>query len=336
MCVTSAALQVPDSPTRRRRGFPPHGCDYHYYLCRHIRRLPFSFDRVRNQPVAPTPASLTLGTPLEGIDAGAFSVTRSAYEPGQRLPSHAHELASATMVLRGSVTERVAGRRLECRDDRLLLRPAGVIHENVYGEHGAECVIVGARAEWVATDRLALSVFSAPCVAAGGTPLAVARRMRRELRVGDAAAALAIEGLALELVAAAARRLDAHGVRTAPPWLRAVRERLHDDYATVFRLQVLARQAGVHPVHLTRAFRQCFGCSPGEYVRQRRIDRACAELADSDRSIAAIALDAGFSSPSHFATAFRRATGLTPSEYRAATQAPRSRADLRSLRMFRS
>jgi AraC family transcriptional regulator len=274
----------------------------------------------RDLPVRNTPSSLTLGTPLERVDAGAFTVTRSAYGAGQRLPSHAHELASATMVLRGSVVERVAGRRLECRDDRFLVRPAAVLHENVYGDLGAECVIVGARAEWVASDRVARGVFGTPSLATAGTPLAIARRMRRELGVGDDAATLAIEGLALELIAAAARQLHAPRVQSAPAWLRAVRERLHDDYAKGIRLHVMAREAGVHPVHLTRAFRQCFGCSPGEYARQRRIDRACAELAESDRPIAAIALDAGFSSPSHFATAFRRTTSMTPRDYRTAAQ----------------
>jgi AraC family transcriptional regulator len=111
-----------------------------------------------------------------------------------------------------------------------------------------------------------------------------------------------------------------------------VREQLHDDSATALRLHVIAQRAGVHPVHLTRAFRQCFGCSPGDYVRQRRIDRACVALTESDRSITTIALDAGFSSPSHFATAFRRATGMTPRDYRSTAQSATSRAK----GMFRS
>jgi AraC family transcriptional regulator len=267
-----------------------------------------------------TPSSLTLGTALECVEAGPFTVTRSAYAPGQRLPSHAHDLASAMLLLRGSVVERVAGRRLECRDDRFVVRPAAVVHENVYGDHGAECVCVGAHPNWVASDRIASRVFGTPGIAVAGTPLAIARRIRRELTVGDEAAPLAIEGLALELVAIAARQLDAPRVLSAPAWLRAVRERLHDDDAKGIRIHVMARDAGVHPVHLTRAFRQCFGCSPGEYARQRRIDRACVELAASDRSIAAIALDAGFASPSHFATAFRKATSMTPRGYRMAAQ----------------
>jgi AraC family transcriptional regulator len=267
-----------------------------------------------------TPTRLTLGTLLERVEAGAFTVTRSTYARRQHLPSHAHELASATIVLRGGVTERVGRDRFECGREQLLVRPAAVVHSNVYWDAGAECVIIGARPEWVATDAIARAVFSAPTLAPSPVSRVVGQRIRRELGIGDDASTLAIEGLAFELVAAAARTLNGPRGQAAPAWLRAVREQLHDDFASTIRLWVLARAAGVHPVHLTRAFRKCFGCSPGEYVRQRRIDHACRLLAESDRSITAVALDAGFSSPSHFATAFRRATGSSPRGYRLAAQ----------------
>ena len=263
-----------------------------------------------------TATGLTLGTSLERVEAGMFTVTRSAYTPGQFLRAHTHDLACATIVLRGGVTERVDGRRFECTRDRFLVRPASVVHENRYGATGAECVLVAVRPEWLARDHVMRDVFRAPAIAPAPAPLMIARRIRRERRMGDRAATLAIEGLALELIAVAARQLDARDRRVPPPWLRAVRARLHDDFASDVRLDAIAREASVHPVHLARAFRQCYGCSPGEYVRQRRIDHACTELADSARSIAEIAMNAGFASPSHFATAFRRATGVTPTEYR--------------------
>ena len=267
-----------------------------------------------------TPTRLTLGTLLERVETGAFTVTRSTYAPRQRLSSHAHELASATVVLRGGVTERVGRQRFDCGLERLLVRPAAVVHSNAYWETGAECVIIGARPEWVATDTIALAVFGAPALSSVAASRTIGQRIRRELGIGDDASTLAIEGLAFELVAVAARTLRDPHVRAAPRWLCAVREQLHDDFASTIRLHVIARAAGVHPVHLTRAFRQCFGCSPGEYVRQRRIDHACVLLAESDRPITAVALEAGFSSPSHFATAFRRMTGSSPREYRLAAQ----------------
>jgi AraC family transcriptional regulator len=264
-----------------------------------------------------SPCPFTLGRALDRVDAGPFTITRSSYAAGQVLPAHAHAQASATIVMRGVVTERVDGRRFECNRDRFLVRPAELVHDNAYGPRGAECLIVSATTEWVARDHIARRVFDVPRVSPAHAPLLVARRMWRELLVGDDASALAIEGLTLELIATTARQVAGGHQRAVPPWLRTVRDRLHHDFATPVRLTALAAEAGVHAVHLTRAFRQCFGCSPGEYVRQRRLDRASMDLVASDRSVAEIALDAGFASPSHFATAFRRATGVSPSEFRA-------------------
>lgn len=314
-CITTAALRPSDmSRSQPGRRSPPQ------LQLRDRTRHP-----LHPWHVTSTTARITLGTALDRIDVGAFTVTRSTYEPGQMLPSHIHADACATIVMRGSVSERVGSRRFECHREQFLVRPAKVVHENVYGPVGAECMLVSARAEWVESDQAASALFRSPGSARAPATLSVARRIGRELRLGDRAAALAIEGLTLELMAVAARRLDDRQYRAVPAWLHSVRERLHDDCSSDLRLYVIAREVGVHPVHLTRAFRQHFACSPGEYVRQRRIDSACAELADSDRSISEIALDAGFSSPSHFATAFRRSTGVTPSDYRAAAQ-----------RMFRS
>ena len=240
------------------------------------------------------------------------------YGAGQVLPSHAHPVASATIVLQGVVTERVGGRRFECGRDRFLIRPAGVTHDNQYGPRGAECMIVSAPAEWVAGDRVARTVFDVPRVSPAQAPLLVARRIRRELGIGDDASSLAIEGLALELVASTARQLAEHRSAPVPRWLRLVRERLREELGNGVRLSALARDVGVHPVHLARSFRRSFGCTPGEFVRQCRLDRASEHLIHSTRPIAEIAVDAGFSSPSHFATAFRRATGMSPRGFRSA------------------
>ena len=174
--------------------------------------LPFSCrskSRYRARTACKRPLyRLTLGTPLGRVDAGAFIVTRSVYQPGQVLPLHSHAHASATVVLHGTVSEHVGGRRFECGPDRFLVRPAAAVHGNVYGPCGAECLIVGAHAEWVASDSVARDVFGAPRVASAPALLVVARRIRREMHIGDRAAELAVEGLALEVIAAAARQLS--------------------------------------------------------------------------------------------------------------------------------
>jgi transcriptional regulator GlxA family with amidase domain len=47
-----------------------------------------------------------------------------------------------------------------------------------------------------------------------------------------------------------------------------------------------------------------------------RVETACRQLAETDRTIAAIAVDAGFHDHAHFTRCFREIQGLTPSKYR--------------------
>jgi AraC family transcriptional regulator len=132
----------------------------------------------------------------------------------------------------------------------------------------------------------------------------------------DQAAPLAIEGLLLELLAAGARRSSVRGPGTQPAWLGDVLEILHGDTASHWTLSHLAAAVQVHPVTLARAFRRARACSVGEYVRRLRIERAAQELGGTTRSIAEIAMTAGFADQSHFSNVFRRHTGMSPSAFR--------------------
>src|SRR5690606_30428636 len=89
----------------------------------------------------------------------------------------------------------------------------------------------------------------------GGELAFIARKIWRELGASDAAAPLALEGLVLELIAGLVRQSssDSSGSATRPPaWLRAVRERLHEQRVPLVSLQSLAADVGVHPATLTR------------------------------------------------------------------------------------
>ncbi len=70
----------------------------------------------------------------------------------------------------------------------------------------------------------------------------------------------------------------------------------------------LARDAGVHPVHLARAFRKAEKLTPGEYLQRLRVRAACHRLRERDYSLAAIAMECGFADQSHFARVFKKLT----------------------------
>jgi AraC family transcriptional regulator len=140
----------------------------------------------------------------------------------------------------------------------------------------------------------------------------------------DEISPLAIEALALELLAEGAR-LAPNVVTTAPPpWLQQIDDLLRSEFIEPLTLDRIAGSVGVHPSHLARVFRRAHGCTVGDYLRNLRIEFACDRLRTTDASLVEIALAAGFSDQSHFSKTFKRQTGMSPAIFKKSFRARKS------------
>jgi AraC family transcriptional regulator len=255
------------------------------------------------------------GRAIKSLTVSDFILTETAFDAHAQLPRHAHENSYFCFVLQGVYTERYGNREVVCRPSALTFRASCQTHEDLV--HNADCRVFVMEIPpcWIdklRADSLTLKSTSEFC---GGALPRLCARLNREFHKTDSAAKLAIEGLALELLAEAARQ-PSGGIRTAPPWLRQAREMIVEHFPETLTLTQIAAQVGVHPVYLATAFRQKFGVTIGEFVRKLRIEHACAELMKGDLSLAGIALQAGFVDQSHFSKVFKLYVGTTPSNYR--------------------
>ena len=119
----------------------------------------------------------------------------------------------------------------------------------------------------------------------------------------------------LELLVAMQRR-TVYATRNIPSWLLKIRERLTDHCADAPSLSMMAAEAGVHPAHVSRAFRHHFHCTITEYARKIRIARAEEYLSATEMPLAEVAMLVGYSDQSHFSAAFKRERGIPPARYR--------------------
>jgi AraC family transcriptional regulator len=133
----------------------------------------------------------------------------------------------------------------------------------------------------------------------------------------DTASELAIEANILEMLVLASRARAQKTPGAPPPWLQRVHGILHDRLSEHICLSWLAEVACVHVGHLARVFREYYGCSIGEYVRQLRVEAACQDLSRSNKPISAIAATAGFYDQAHFTNVFKTHVGVTPGQFRA-------------------
>ena len=255
------------------------------------------------------------------LDLDAFRVTEARFPARARLAPHVHDRAAFAVMLEGSFDLSITNRVYPCEPGSAVSEPAEERHGNVLGTAGARVVVVQPAPD--AVDRLGPCgrLFDEVRHASRSPVRGLAASIARELRAPDSATPFAVEGLVLEMLALASRQeyLDrtARG-RTVPPWLARTRDVLHERFRDPPPLGDLAREAGIHPDHLARAFRTRFGVPVGTYVRRLRLEWAMSRLDGTADPIGRIALGAGFADQSHFTRVFKRHTGLTPGEYRRA------------------
>jgi AraC family transcriptional regulator len=214
-----------------------------------------------------------------------------------------------TIVLAGSLHERVGSVEETAHPLSLVIKPIDVEHENRFGAGGvqtlqlqldpdeaADLARVHAsmrRWRWIHCGFFARPFLTLARILAGRDQPAM------ELAAGDALAAIDFP----------------EPLPGSPPAaIRRVKSRL-DDETRPPRVRDLAREAGMHPVYLARLFRRCFGTSMGQYLRRRRIHTVIDCLGEDRRPLSSVAHEAGFADHAHMCRAFQAETGMTPSAY---------------------
>jgi AraC family transcriptional regulator len=234
----------------------------------------------------------------------------------KKLPSHSHELPFFALLLEGEYGECYERRERQFRPFTIHFRPAGIPHQDEVGPHGVRFFEIEIRSSWrqrLADCSAALDLAHDDC--SGGQLLWLGMTMFREFQGAAGAEDLLVESLLAEMLAQVARTRR-ENVTQPPAWLGRILEKLAAEYSERLTLDELSREAGVHPVHLSRVFRKCVGEGIGERVHRLRIRAACEQMLAPETSMADISLASGFSDQSHFTRAFRKATGMTPAAFR--------------------
>ena len=91
---------------------------------------------------------------------------------------------------------------------------------------------------------------------------------------------------------------------------------MEDNLTETIDYDVVAAQSYSSSYHFQRVFSILCGFTVGEYIRNRRLTLAGAELAINDAKVIDVALKYGYESPDSFAKAFQKFHGILPSQAR--------------------
>lgn len=269
----------------------------------------------RSVPLRTLPFGQFFGNPESSLEVRGFALSHLAPTvPEREVETHTHDEAHFVLVTAGTYLSSARGAPPVCEAPTLIYNPPGTTHRDRFRSDGG-------RFFTISVADAALRDMSDYVPLAGGALVlskrlaSLARRIARETLCADVCSPLAAEALSLELLARTSQSFEREPV-SSPGWLRRAGELLREERGDGLSIADVASAVGVHPVHLTRTFRRHFHCTPGEYLRRCRLEKAAALLAGSLSPLSEIALASGFADQSHLAKSFKRAFGVTPSEYR--------------------
>ncbi len=206
----------------------------------------------------------THGQSLRSRRFAGFNLIEAEFPARSAIPAHGHQNAFFRLILEGQSDDVTSGQTFAGGPSTMVYHPPGEEHSNYWPGYGRSLVLELSSDAWGRCRDLA-PLPAERSAYRSGPLVSLAKQLHEELRHPDAASSLAMEGLALELIAAASR--DANQLHSrVPVWLRKVEQALQDRSGEALSIGEISGVAGVHPGHLARVFRRHFRCTPGEYA----------------------------------------------------------------------
>jgi AraC family transcriptional regulator len=242
------------------------------------------------------------------------TLSELAYRAVRKLPRHSHESAYVSLLMYGQYRDRLTGRLVEYAPFQAGFRPALTEHTDEYGEGVNLFFNVEIRARFLETLIVEDVPSVVPPMLCGARTAIFACGLYHNF-LKETFSELAAESVVAEMMGdiCGMRQVEE---RTTPRWLVRAIDYLHANCSRNLSLIEVAREAGVHPVHLSRVFRARFDTTMGALINHLRVQRACRILSKDENSLCDIASDCGFSDQSHFSRVFKAMLGITPARFR--------------------
>jgi AraC family transcriptional regulator len=253
------------------------------------------------------------------LDHDGFWLSEVEHSGERVIAEHSHESAYFTLLLQGEYSEWIGSKEFQYGMLTAAFHPLQEVHRGRVGQRGARFFTLEVEAncfEQIREITPRLELNSGFC---GGELKWLLSRLYFLNRDAAGRSPIGIEQLSLEILAKLAKAGEWNETRR-PNWMARVEEFLRAEIHRNVTLKEVAREAGIHPVHLSRVFRRIHRQSLDAYVNRIRIRRASEALCRDTSPLAEIAIVHGFADQSHFTRVFRKVTGSTPAAFRRALQ----------------
>ena len=240
----------------------------------------------------------------EKTDKCAVSITE--YNPQEYIHEHSHENAYISILMSGNYSEKGAKENRGVFQGEILFRPAGYRHENRFQNLGGRCLNI----ELKNLQNLS-HLIPEKFVQYGKGLFPYFYKLYFSL-IYD-----------LHVISYEECIINwASEIGTSPKqksnlrWVKATKEILDNELKEFHSLADLSERVHVHPVYLSRGFKQRTGVTVREYQMNNKLVRAFKMLVETDKSISTITHTNGFFDDAHFIRTIKSFYGLSPHQFR--------------------
>lgn len=226
---------------------------------------------------------------------------------------HTDSTSRISIVLAGELVEETSYSSIVAGPLDMVVKSHRTRHENRYGQSGAKLFSMAIDPDW-------LSISPSAGERVDWVWLQARQSCHLVISMLEAAAQndpQCLRSLAIEAIESATiAEFPIKKKQSLRRELQSLRELIHSDAKQTIDVVAAAREIGLHPVYLARAYRETYGISIQENRQLRRVKLGADLLLMTDKTIADVALELNFFDQSHFSRTFKRCTGTTPAKYR--------------------
>ena len=233
---------------------------------------------------------------------------------------HEHDYYEFTIVLTGRYFQNVNGKRVLLERGDFVFIPLGSNHQSFYEFGSTRILNVGISNAFFEQHYLFLlpNRFVASQVYQIKTEfLTYIESVISSLNFRNGEFNEFLEVVTFYIVNRLRHHRETEVIADVPDWLKNAVEKMYDK--VMFGDKALANMvelSGKSQEYLTRATQRHYGKTPMQIINEIRIDFAKKQLEITNYSVADIAFDSGYSSPSMFIKNFKKLTSFTPKNYR--------------------
>lgn len=248
------------------------------------------------------------GESLRAGDSDLLSLSITAYSPYCHIEAHSHENPYFSLLTAGHYRENDQKSSSEILPGTLLFRPAHYQHANEFQPDGGHCFNIEFKHNWQYWTSGELQL-PARCHQFNATLLPAVYKTLLSFN--------AHRQIDLENILVCLEQLNERpSTRRDLPCVQTVARIIDAEQETFHTLTSLAARAHVHPVYLSRIFKQAKGCTITEYQLRTRINSSLDLLMRSNLSVSDIAYRFGFYDDAHYIRNFKKIMGYAPHRFR--------------------